>query len=244
MKAWEKQYEADVLNEAICLAEKVNIIENDGVEFIAKVDGFKVTTYIECKSPAYLSCTCSSKFPCKHEAALVYYLKDHPELYLKDLDFDEVFGLISRNDLQEFLLDEFKDNSELKERFLKRFSKDFIDKEYYSAKLDDVFKRGEGRDFKDHGFHDLDLMEDALYDFIFEDISNILLAGEYDFACDLLIRIAELLNDEVISTYDSWYDLVDRFMEHVDTLSFSIYLDAERLDALYANMNHIMNIWP
>ena len=91
---------------------------------------------------------------------------------------------------------------------------------------------------------DLDLMEDALYDFIFEDISHILVVGEYDFACDLLIRIEALLNDEVISTYDSWYNLVDRFMEHVNTLEFSIYLDAERLNDLYANMNHIMNRWP
>lgn len=173
LKAWEKLYNEDDLNEAIDLAEKVSVIENDGVEIIAKVDGFNVTTYIECNSPAYLSCSCSSKFPCKHEAALVYYLKDHPELYLKSQDFDEIFNLVSRSNLQKFLLDEFKNDPMLKERFLKRFSNRFIDKQYYADKLDDVFRRGEGRDFKNHGFHDLDLMEDALYDFIFEDISNI-----------------------------------------------------------------------
>lgn len=52
-------------------------------------------------------------------------------------------------------------------------------------------------------FHDLDLMEDELYDFISSDISDVLSAGEHDFACDLLIRIAKLLNDEVISGCDS-----------------------------------------
>ncbi|WP_298525125.1 hypothetical protein, partial [uncultured Methanobrevibacter sp.] len=154
MKAWEKLYKEDVLNEAIELAEKVNVIENDGVEIIAKVDGFKVTTYIECNSPAYLSCGCSSKSPCKHEAALVYYLKDHPELYLKSPDFNEIFNLVSRSNLQEFLLDEFKNDPLLEERFLKRFSNRFIDKQYYIDKLDDVFTRGEGKDFKNHGFYD------------------------------------------------------------------------------------------
>ena len=84
-------------------------------------------------------------------------------------------------------------------------------------------------------------MENELYDFIFTDITDVLSAAEHDFACDLLIRIATLLNDEIVSTYDSWYDLADRFMDSVSALSFSIYLDSERLDALYANMDHIMS---
>ena len=241
MKAWEKLYEPDVLDQAIDLAADVKIISNDGVEIIAQVGDYNVTTYIQYNSPSYLSCNCSSRSSCKHEAALVYYLKNHSDLYLKNHDFNEVFGLVSRNDLQDFLLNEFKENPDLKDKFLKRFSTNLIDKKYYSDKLDDVFKRGEGRDFKYHGFHDLDLMEDSLYDFIFNDISNILSAGEYDFACDLLIRIAKLLNDETISTYDSWYDFTDRFMEHVNALSFSIYLDCEKLDELYSNMDHIMD---
>ena len=71
--------------------------------------------------------------------------------------------------------------------------------------------------------------EDELYDFISEDIPDILNSCEHDFACDLLIRIARLLNDEVISAYDSWYNLVDCFMEQVNALSFSIYLNNARI---------------
>ena len=241
LKAWEKLYEPEVLEEAINLADSVKIISNDGVEIIAEVENHKVKTYIQYNSPSYLSCSCSSRLSCKHEAALVYYLKNHGELYLKNPDFDEVFDLVSQNDLRDFLLNEFKNNHDLKNRFFERFSNSLIDKKFYSDKLDDVFKRGEGKDFKHHGFYDLDMMEDSLYDFIFHDISDILSAGEVDFACDLLIRIAVLLNDEVISTYDSWYDLADRFMEQVNVLMFSIYLDGEKLDALYTNMDHIMN---
>ena len=108
--------------------------------------------------------------------------------------------------------------------------------------MNKIFRKGEGRDFQYHGFHDLDMMRDDLYDFIFTDISNVLSAGDHDFACGLLIRIAKLLNDEVISTFDSWDDLAEAFMEQFDALSFSIYLDAEKLDELYANMNHIMSV--
>lgn len=241
MKAWEMQYESDVLDEAVGLIDDVAIKSNDGGEIIALVEGHEVATYIEYNSPYYPSCDCDSSRPCRHGAALVYYLERHPELYMKSPDFDEVFDLASPNELKKFLIRQFDSDSELKERFFDEFSGKPIDKKHYTDKLDDVFRRGEGRDFDIHGFHDLDLMESDLYDFIFNDVSDVLSAGEYDFACDLLIRIAKLLNDETISTYDSWYDLADRFMEHVNTLSFSIYLDSARLDELYSNMDHIMN---
>ena len=121
MKAWEKLYEPDVLEEAINLADSVKIISNDGVEIIAEVENYKVKTYIQYNSPSYLSCSCSSRLSCKHEAALVFYLKDHSELYLKNQDFDEVFDLVSQNDLKDFLLNEFKNNSDLKNKFLRGF---------------------------------------------------------------------------------------------------------------------------
>ena len=241
MKAWEKLYKSEDLDEAIELAETVSIKSNDGVQIIAEVEDFRVETYMQFQTPTIPSCNCPSRYPCKHEAALTYYIKNHLEEYVDKPDFDEIFNLVSNDDLKDFLKKEFNSNPDLKDRFLKRFSDNPIDKKYYTDKLDTVFKKGEGPDFEYHEYHDLDLMGDELYDFIFTDISNVLSAGEHDFACDLLIRIAKLLNDEVISTYDSWYDLADRFMEQVNVLSFSIHLDSEKLDKLHANMDHIMN---
>lgn len=84
-------------------------------------------------------------------------------------------------------------------------------------------------------------MDDELYDFIAEDIDAILTLGEYDFACDLMIKIAKLLNDEIMASYDSWYNIVDIFLEKVNAFSFCIYLDLQKLDELYANMNVIVN---
>ena len=213
LKAWEKLYESEDLDEAIGLAEKVIIKSNDGVQIIAQVEDYRVETFMEFQSPSYTSCNCPSRYPCRHEAALTYHIKNHLDDYIVNPDFDEIFDLASHDDLNNFLKEEFETNPDLKDNFLRRFSDNGIDKDYYNDKLDDVLRRGEGHGFEHHGFHDLDLMGDELYDFIFTDISMVLSAGEHDFACDLLIRIAMLLNDEVISTHDSWHDLTDRFME-------------------------------
>lgn len=242
VKAWEKLYRTEDLNRAIELSESVLIKNNDGVEIIAEVEDYRVETYMEFASPTYPSCNCPSSHPCRHEAALVYHIENHLGNYLENPGFDEVFNIVSHNDLKDFLEDEFKTNHDLKERFQKRFFNNYIDRNYYTDKLDNVFTKGEGSDFDDHGYYDLDLMEDELYDFLSVDIPNLLSAGEHDFSCDLLIRIAKLLYDEIISSYDSWYNLEDCFIEQVNALSFSIYLDAEKLDELNANMNHTICI--
>ena len=239
MKAWEKWYSDEVLDEAKKLENSVKIVSNDGVEIIGEVENRRVTTYIQYNSPTHASCGCS-KMSCEHEAALVYYLISHPELYLKNLDFEEIFDLASENDIKRFLLKEMESDEDLKNRFLNEFQPEsVIDKNYYRNKLSRVFEGGKGRDFDDHGFYELDMMEDDLEDFIVDDISDILSAGEYDFACELLCEIGELLNDDVMSTFDSWYNLADRFMEHVNVLSTSVYLDAEKMDELNSKIDNV-----
>ena len=242
VKAWEKLYKSEDLDRAVELACEVSVKSNDGVQIKAQVEGYNVETFLQYGGPAYSSCSCPSRYPCSHEAALTYYLKGHPENCPKNHGPDELLNRVGHDDLRDFLEDEFEASPDLKERFLERFSDNPIDKDYYNDRLNGVFRKGEGRDFKYHGFYDLDMMEDSLYEFIVTDISNVLSAGDHDFACELMIRIARLLNDEAISTFDSWDNLVDRFMEQVNALSFSLYLDAEMLDELYAHMGHIMSV--
>lgn len=83
LKAWEKMYESSDLDEALKLVDRVSVKSSDGVQIIAQVEDFEVETIVEYNSPSYLSCSCSSKYTCKHEASLVYYLERHPELFIK-----------------------------------------------------------------------------------------------------------------------------------------------------------------
>ena len=243
MKAWEKMYDEDVLAQAMNIAEDVKIVENDGVQIIAEIESFKVTTYIQYNGPTHASCNCPKKGSCKHEAALIYYLINHPEIYVQEMDLNEVMELVDEKSVKEFLLNEMESNEELKKRFLNEFQDSPIDKKHYEDKLTKVFKTGKGRDFKHHGIYDLDLMEDSLEDFLFHDIPEVLSAGEYDFACHLMCMIADVLNDEVASTYDSWDNLVDRFYENVHVLSTSIYLDYDKFKDLYSRMDVITDLY-
>ncbi|WP_458404848.1 SWIM zinc finger family protein [Methanobrevibacter sp.] len=242
MKAWTQTFDVTDLDEGIELSYNVKIIRNDGNQIIAQIENYEVTTYIQYNNPTDTSCTCSKTQPCKHEAALIYYLINHPELYVKKLDFDKIFNNVDEENLKKFLLSEFESDTELKTRFINQFKDNSINQNYYRNKLEKVFETGEGQYYDQHEIYDLDLMENSLYDFIFEDITTILSAGEYDFAWELLCKIAELLNDELMTTFDSWYDLTDRFMEHVHVLSTSIYLDAEKMDILYSKMDFIFEI--
>lgn len=242
MKAWELMYDINDLDEAVDLMDDVKIIRSDGIEFVCEIENFEVKAYIEYGSPSYLSCNCPKMAPCKHCAALVYYLKSRPDLYLREWNFEEIFDAVDENSLKRFLSEEFKTNIELKNKFLNEFRHNSIDKSYYRNKLSEVFKSGEGRDFKHFEFYDLDLMEPALHDFIFNDISRILSAEKHDFACELLLKIADILNDELMTSYDSWYDLTDRFMEQVNVLSFSVYLESEKLNELYAKTDIIVSL--
>ena len=236
MKAWEMMYDKDVLAEAMKLSEDVKIAENDGVQIIAEIESFKVTTYIQYNSPTHASCNCPKKGSCKHEAALIYYLINHLEIYVQEMDLNEMVKLADENLLKKFLLTELESDKE-------QFQDSPIDKKHYENKLSKVFRTGKGRDFKHHGIYDLDLMEDSLEDFLFHDIPEVLSAGEYDFACHLMCMIADVLNDEVASTYDSWDNLVDRFYENVHVLSTSIYLDYDKFKDLYSRMDVITDLY-
>ena len=243
MKAWELMYKDKVLSEAKKIVGDVNIIQNDGCEIVGEVENFKVTTYIEYNSPTYASCECPLQNPCKHDAALIYYLEMHPELINDDSDFETMVNVIDESDLKRFLIDEFKSNSDLKNKFLKEFENtSLINHDFYENKLNKLFESGKDRDFEYTGYYNLNFMKSGLNTFLNEDIEKIILAGEYDFACDLLCRIGDLLDEEIMSSYDSWYDLSDSFMKYVEILSTSIYLDSEKMNELYSKTGFITDV--
>ena len=133
-------------------------------------------------------------------------------------------------------INELENNLDFKTRFLEEFKlNSLIDKEYYNNKLSIIFKQGESKDFEYHGIYNLDLMESSLKDFLMEDINSILVAGEYGFACDLL-------DNELMTSHDSWYDLSDSFMHYVHSLSNSIHLDSEKMNELYSKTGLITDV--
>lgn len=229
MKGWELFYEGEVLNEA--LECNVEIFYSDEKEIIACVDGFKIDCPIVFKTPHQISCTCDLKKPCKHEAALMYYLEKHLELLENTSEISKLINLADENQLRKFLISEINQNPELKNHILTEFGSEELDKEYYLNKLGKVFRSGEDRDFVYHEIYNLDMMALGLSEFMENEITKLLNAGEHSFAVELLEKIADLLSDDLSVSHDSWYDLAEEFMEYYYILIDSIYLTENEMES-------------
>ncbi|WP_149731985.1 hypothetical protein [Methanobrevibacter millerae] len=240
MDGWQYNIDEKTLREALDL--EITEIENNGVEIIAKFnDNTEIMTPLLFDSPSHPFCNCNSKhYFCKHYAALMFYVEKHPELLKSDDDIEDIISVASESNIKGFLKRELEVNPDLKKRFLDEFSKKSkIDETHYSKKLRKIFRQGEGYNFEDHGMYDLDSMESDLYEFLREDITNILKAGEYDFAFELLLKIGKILNDEIASTSDSWYDLSEEYIQTIDALSQTIHLSKSQVGELYSNTDVI-----
>ena len=221
---------------------EITEIENSGDEITARFDDdTEIMTPLSYDSPSHPFCNCNSKYYfCKHYASIMYYVEKHPEILKSAADINDILSVVSEEKLKEFLLKEFENNSDLKNRFLDEFSKKSkIDKNYYSKKLKKIFKQGEGPDFRYHEIYDLDRMESGLYEFLRDDIHNVLKAGEYEFAFELLLKIGPILNDEMATTSDCWYDLAEEYVQIIDLISQTIHLSKEQVRELYSNTDVI-----
>lgn len=231
MKGWQLSFDEESLSRAENCEVKILHVE-DG-EIIAEVDDFEVVAPIVFHSPYHVFCSCKSKYPCKHEAALIYYIEKHSELLKGSQSENDLISSIDENQLRDFLKNEMKQNPKLKTAFLDKFGQEsVIDKQYYIDKLDQVFRSGEDRSFVDFGIYNIDMMEYALYDFINNELPKILEMREHSFACSLVEKIAEILGDDLAVGYDSWYGLVEDLMEYVYILEDSVYLTSNERKSL------------
>lgn len=240
MKGWYLTFDDESLDGAKNCKVEISHVEEG--EIIAKVDGFEVMAPIVFHSPHYVSCNCKSKYPCKHEAALIYYLEEHPELLNGSQSEADLISSIDEYQLREFLKNEMKRNFQLKKDFLEEFGKEsVIDKQYYVDKLNQVFRSGEDRYFADFGIYNIDMMEYGLSEFIDNELSKILEMREHSFACSLVEKIAEILGDDLAVSYDSWYGIVEDFMEYVYILEDSIYLTSNERKSLERATSEIVS---
>ena len=240
MNGWELSFDGKSLDDAQkCEVEILNVEDR---EIIAKVDGFEVVAPIVFHSPHHVFCSCKSKYPCKHEAALINYIEKHVEL-LKCIQSEvDLISSIDENQLRDFLKNEMEQNPKLKKAFLDKFGQeDVIDKEYYIEKLNQVFRSGEDGSFADFGIYNIDMMEYALSEFMDNELPKILGMCEHSFACSLVEKIAEVLGDDLAVSHDSWYDLAEDFMEYVYILEDSIYLTSDERKSLERATSEIVS---
>ena len=125
MKNWKGYFEDKILSRGRDYYESraVRIYKSAQTHVDAQVAGsifYDVRINLKDSKIKSMYCTCpyfQGYDYCKHLAATLYYLDDHPELIEKK-DFSELFSSLTKEVLVEFLVEEFSDNPYLARKTL------------------------------------------------------------------------------------------------------------------------------
>lgn len=255
MKCWKNNFKKTALKQGIKNKDNIKDIGYDGHTFKSTITAkgdYEVKLIIQDDILFDMSCTCSSKSPCAHEATALYFLEEFPEvledfkgdvLKIKKINVSNDLKVISKDQLVKFIKKEFRKNPKLKYDFIKHFSEEsLIDKKAYEKKLKGILRRGKEPGFSHHGYYNLRSIGSDLKKFMKKDIQIIIEQGEYEFAFKLLNEIMDIFIDQIYWDENAWYDIAYYYREYCNYLLENNKLtDAERQHVL-ANTYHIDNI--
>lgn len=255
MKCWKTNFKKTPLKQGLKYKENITDINYDGRTFTATVkakEDYGVELTIQDDILFDMSCECSAKTPCAHEAAALYFLEEFPEV-LEDFDGDvekirkisvnDELKIISETQLIKFLKKEFRKNPKLKYDFIKHFSEEsLIDKKAYEKKLNGILRRGREPGFSHHGFYNLRSIGSDLKKFMRNDIQIIMDQKEYKFALKLLNEIMDIFIEDIYWRENAWYDIAYYYREYCYFLMDNYALTSEEIGHIRANTYHIDNI--
>ena len=194
---WRKHFGSAILERGYNYfksnAVRIYTHSNDCVE--AKVAGTRIYDLrINFKDSQIQSmyCNCPYGGNCKHLAATLYYIDDHPELLECSDEHLDILSSLSHAELIEFLAAELPKNPDLLNR-LKLFKNDDINQDYYKNKLKDSF---------DDSFNVLNFIE--------EELNDLKDAGQIDLVLTLSKCIVRYCEEELMyyGQYDAFEDII------------------------------------
>lgn len=141
MKCWKYNFDETTLKNGIKFKNDVTHISNEDYIFKACVkDKYHVELTIQDDILYDMSCSCSKKSSCAHEAGVLYFLDEFPEILedfnqkntsqiISERNVEDSLNIISPSKALKFLRHEFRNDSRLKYRFIKYFENEsLIDK--------------------------------------------------------------------------------------------------------------------
>ena len=96
---------------------------------------------------------------------------------------------------------------------------------HYKEKLENIFKKAQGRGYSMHGYYDLDYIANPLLRFMDEDIPQLIIRGEYNLCYKLLNSIMKKLDDDMYMNYDEYFDIARDYVRYAATILESDELD-------------------
>ena len=226
MDCWKINFKKTALKQGVKIKDNISDVEYDGYSFKATVkdkEDFEVELIIQDGLLFDMSCTCSKKGNCNHEAAVLYFLEEFPEILedfeddaqkIKKMNLNDDLKIISESQLIKFLKKEFRKNPKVKYDFIKYFSEEsLIDKKAYEKKLKKIIRRGKEPGFSYHGYYNLTIIGSDLKKFMKKDIGILIDQGEYKFAYNLLNEIMDKFIDQIYWDQSHWYDIAYYYRE-------------------------------
>lgn len=225
MECWQSNFNNKTLKDGLKHKDNIKDTYYDGYTFTAAVKSYDVELIIQDDMLFDMSCTCSKKSPCAHQAGVLYFIEEFPEVLrdytgeniekISKINMNNDLKIISDTKLKKFLKTEFKRNPKLKYNFIKHFSNEsLVDEKAYGKKLKKILKRGREAGFANHGFYDLRIIGSDVKKFMKKDIRLLVDLGEYKIAYDLLNEIMDIFIDQIYWDDRHWYDIAHHYREY------------------------------
>lgn len=253
MKCWKNNFNQKTLNQGLKYKNNIEDINYDGYTLQATVpskNDFYVKLILQDNILYDMSCSCSKKSSCAHEAGLLFFLEEFPEILedfekedesekITEININDDLKVISESKLKKFLKKEFKKNPKLKYNFIKHFSEEsLIDQKAYERKLKEILRNG-GKEF---GFYKLHNMRTPLKKFIKKDIYTLIRQNEFELALKLLNEIMNIFIDQIYWDDDAWYEIAFYYREYACfLLEHGKFTISEKQD-VYRNVSIINSI--
>ena len=225
MECWQSNFNNKTLNDGLKHKGNVEDVYYDRYTLHASVKSYDVELILQDDILFDMSCSCAKKSSCAHEAGVLYFIEEFPEVLnniseentekISKININNDLKIISDSKLKKFLKSEFKRNPKLKYNFIKYFSEEsLIDEKALEKKLKTILKRGREPGFSNHGFYNLRSIGSELKKFMKKDIRLLIDLGEYKFAYKLLNMIMDIFIDQIYWDVNHWYEIAYYYREY------------------------------
>ena len=237
---WRDEFSNDVLDKSkdyIDSIYEVKILDKQINANLRKSAHFHVYLLLDddCEV-SYMTCTCSKKSHCRHQAAVLQYIEDN-NLVEKETEYRKLLKSVDENLLKEYLLEIFYDNPCLKEDFISKFKKEpKIYAAYYFDKLERIIDGARGSDYVNFGYYDIDVLARGIEVFLDYEVEDLMKIRQYEIVFELLDKMAGVLNDEMYTNEFSWFDACQRYCDIAYKLEETYVLSDDQLERLQEHL--------
>ena len=242
MKDWKRHFEAKILGRGQDYYESnaVRIYDYSPEHVHAQVAGsyiYEVSIYLKDCEITSMHCDCPYPYNCKHLAAVLYYLEDHPQL-LEAEDYNELIMSCTREELIDFLISELPKNPPLANK-LKLFKNQGVSEDYYINMMENSFSSSSNiLKFLNEDIGDL--IELKQYDLVFrlcrlviDHVNSEMKYGHFNMLEDIIYRLDDITTE--LRSVDEAHECICDFLEYAISTSDDYFILEVLTDAMSRN---------